>query len=209
MRVLGLAVWQRRKKVKNGTPGLVHLFWEGKSTLELNNWGNWRWSPRFDFPLWLLHKVRNNYKTKKKKIVTLGRWQIVKNELRWSPCQKYSIGYIIFFLFHSEDFLLLRRDARQKKGKRTASLKCAWEEVKEGWVGPPPPAPSGSLLIFCQSGLNNCSASCWELQQMIYLNVYFRGLPAESKRLENKEGRGGKGSWKKKLRVINSRCLRN
>lgn len=132
--------------------------------------------------------------------MTLGRWQTVKYELWWSLCQKHSIGYIIFFLLHSEVFLLLRRDARQTEGKRRASLKRAWEELEEEWVSPRPPAPSGSPLIFCQSGLNNCSASCWELKQMIYSNVYFRALPAGSKQLENKEEKGEKESWKKKLR---------
>lgn len=69
----------------------------------------------FDFPLWSLDKIRDNYTTKTKKL-NYYSWKLAaRYELWWSLCQKVGTEHIIFFCFplkreRKEMFLLLRKE---------------------------------------------------------------------------------------------------
>lgn len=58
----------------------------------------------FDFPLWSLDKIRDNYTTKTKKL-NYYSWKLAaKYELWWSLCQKVGTEHIIFFCFPLKTF---------------------------------------------------------------------------------------------------------
>ena len=67
------------------------------------------------------------------------------------------------------------------------------EELERQQNSLPPPAQSGSFLVVCQSGLNNCSGNCWEIKANNTFKCTFivRGLPAERKWLVIKKEKVG------------------
>lgn len=64
---MGLAVWQRRKKVKNGHPGLVHILWEGKKNIRTEQLRQLKIISKIWFPTVTIAQIRNNYRTNKQK----------------------------------------------------------------------------------------------------------------------------------------------
>lgn len=177
------------KKVKNTDPQIL------SEKEELNNWGGWR-RPPFDFPRWPLDKIRNNYTTKKK-IITPGRWLVARYELWWSLCQKHSIEYIISFLFHSEDFLLLMRESLlrcQSEWKGRASLIHASENNwKCSRTAHHLQHSQEVFSSFVHQAQTTVVETVGKLKQIIHLNVYYRGLPAERKWLAIKKETGRVG----------------
>ena len=55
----------------------------------------------------------------------------------------------------------------------------------------PPPAQSGSFLIVCQSGLNNCSGNCWEIKTNNTFKCILQRTTCREKMLSDEKGELG------------------
>lgn len=135
----------------------------------------------------------------------LGNWQedmetVARYEWWWSLCQKRGTEHIIFFLFHSEDFVLLKKEML---GAHMYSRKELSVQDRTAWH---PQHLQEGCSWFVHQAWTTAVETLGKLKQGIYLNVYSRELPAGGKWVVIKQEKWG---VKKKLHIIKLRSLQN
>lgn len=134
----------------------------------------------FDFPLWSLDKIRDNYTTKTKKIKLLLLETGSKIWIMMEPMSESWHWTHYFLLFPSEE---------GKKGdvspveKGDARCSHVWQEstASAGQDSLKPPAPARRVLMVCQSSLNKCSGNCGEIKARNIFKCILQGTTCRGK----------------------------